>query len=306
MRKFGVEVEFVGDRDAAANALRAAGLRVATSGSHIGFSLTEWVVKRDGSVHGGGEMVSPPLDFDDPDQRAQVTTAVQALQESGAQPDNSAGIHVHIEAKNFDGQPLTARQIAAVVRFTYKFEDAIYRIASSGWQRMRSGARTYAKPIPEQTARAIMDVKSDDELRMVWNGQTNIRRRRRQLGDNFRRHLDRYTATNLRAYFDKGTIEFRYFNSSVNPQRVQAYIALCMAIVDDARHGFERNVANSYKLGMMATGQADPKAVMLRLQQILRTEGKDTKVLMSTEDWKNLRKVCWNDSVPQPREAVTY
>lgn len=302
MKKFGLEVEFVGDVNAAISALRAEGLAVRNGmHSHQGFSLTEWTIKRDGSVSRGGEMVSPPLDFTDPDQRAQVTKAVQALQNAGCQPADCAGIHVHIEAKHEDGSPMDAREIASVVRFTYKFEDAIYRIASSGWQRIRSGARTYAKPIPEMTARAIMEVKTEDELRNVWNGQTANRRRRRQLGDEFRRSQDRYTATNLRAYFDKGTIEFRYFNSSVNPDRVQAYIALCMAIVDDARNGFSRSVKKSYRLGAMQAGEISEKALMMRLQQILRSDSKDTKICMSADDWKNLRKTCWNDSVPQPQ-----
>lgn len=305
MRRFGVEIEFVGDLSVVLDTLRNAGVPVRDSRhTHSGYSLTEWSVKRDGSVHRGGELVSPPLDFDNEEQRAQVTTAVQALQDSGARPDPSAGIHVHVEAKNFDGSVLEARQIANIVRFTYKFEDLIYRIASSGWQTIRDGARSYARPIPEVTARAIMEVKTQDELLAVWNGQTATRRRRAQLGDGFRRHLDRYTGTNLRAFFDKGTIEFRYFNSSVCPERVQAYIALCIAIVDDARYGFSRSVAKHYPLGSMESGAVKPEALYMRFQQIMRSESKDTKVLMTTEDWKNLRKVCWNDSVPQRREAL--
>lgn len=305
MRRFGLEVEFVGDKQRAITALRDAGIRVKDgTHSHEGYSLTEWTVKRDGSVQNGGEMVSPPLDFDDPEQRGQVTTAIQALQDSGARPDPSAGIHVHIEAKNFDGSPLEARQIAAIVRFTYKFEDAIYRIASSGWDTIRNGARTFARPIPEPTARAIMEVKTIEDLEAVWNGQSVVRRRRAQYGTGFQRSLNRYTATNLRAFWSKGTIEFRYFNSSVNPVRVQCYIALCMAIVDDARHGFSRSVKKSYRIGAMANGEVSETALMMRLQQILRSESKDTKVLMSAEDWKNLRKICWRNSKPQQRSAV--
>lgn len=300
MKRFGLEVEFIGDLDAVITKLRDAGLAVRDGRhSHLGFSLTEWTVKRDGSVQRGGELVSPPLDFTNENERGQVTRAVQALQDSGAQPDHSAGIHVHIEAKHENGDPLTAREIAAVVRFTYKFEDAIYRIASSGWQTIRHCARTYAKPIPEATAQAIMKVKTIDELQNVWDGQPLNGNYSRRQSMSYRRHLDRYTATNLRAFFDKNTIEFRYFNSSVNPVRVQTYIALCMAIVDDARLGYSRSVKKSYRLGSMATGAVTEKALFLRLQQVLRTKSKDTSVVMSEEDWKNLRKLCWNGSVPQ-------
>lgn len=297
-KRFGLEVEFVGDLGAAIRSLEVEGLAVNDGRhSHMGFSETAWTVKRDGSVYGGGELVSPPLDFDNTEERAQVTRAITALQRSGARPDPTAGIHVHVEAKHTDGRDMTAREIASVVRFTYKFEDALYRIASSGWQTIRGGAMTYARPIPEGTAQAIMKVQTQDELRNVWSGYTT--RSRRRLGVHVLRELNRYTATNLQSLERHGTIEFRYFNSSVNPVRIQTYIALCVAIMDDARNGFSRSVKKSYRMGDMAAGRVTEKALMLRLQQILRSNSKDTKVCMGDEDWKNLRKLCWNDSRPQ-------
>jgi hypothetical protein len=301
MRKFGLEVEFQGDLAAVLREFQAEGLapidlrRTHSSGS----APTSWVVKRDGSVPYGGEVVSPPLDFDDPDQREQVTRAILAMQRAGATTCPQAGIHVHVEAVNFDGTPLNGKQLAAIVRFTYKFEDAIYRIASSGWQSIRPGARTYAKPIPEATALAIMKARTLDEVRNVWNGMSaNGARRGRANRVSLPMH-DRYTATNLDSLRRHNTVEFRYFNTSVNPVRIQTYIALCVAIVDDARHGFSRSVKKSYRIGDMASGRVKESAVLLRLQQVLRTESKDTKVLMSEADWKNLRKVCWKGSVPQ-------
>jgi hypothetical protein len=300
-RRFGVEIEFEGSMDDAVRSLQAAGIPIRDERRrHYGHSETDWMMKYDGSVSRGGELVSPPLDFDIPEQRAQVTTAVQALQDAGVRPSQQAGIHVHIEAKNFDGTPLTGRQMASIARFFYKFEDAIYRIASSGWQSIRSGATTYAKPVPENVAREIMKVKTIAELQNVWNGfRANGREVRGSLGRRaWNRHMDRYYSVNYRAYEAHGTIEFRVFNSSVNPRRVQTYIALCMAIVDDARNGYSRSVAKSYRLGSMASGEVSENAVLLRLQQILTTDSKDTKRCMSKEDWKNLRW-AWKDSVPQ-------
>lgn len=294
MKRFGLEVEFIGDLGAAINALREEGLEVIDGRhSHLGSSATGWTVKRDGSVYRGGELVSPPLDFEDEAQRAQVTRAVTALQRSGATTDQCAGIHVHVEAKN-GSRNMTAREIAAVVRFTYKFEDAIYRIASSGWESIRGGARTYARPIPETTAQAIMKVQDLEQLKRIWRGMHGRRGSRRLLMEQ-----TRYTATNLHALWAHNTIEFRYFNSSVNPVRIQTYIALCMAIVDDARNGFSRSVKKSYRVGDMASGVVSEKSVLLRLQQILRTNSKDTKICMSEEDWKNLRNICWKGSRPQ-------
>lgn len=296
MRRFGLEVEFIGDLNVALAALRETGLEIIDGRhSHLGHSNTGWTLKRDGSVQSGGELVSPPLDFDDPEQRGQVNLAVEALQRAGACPDPSAGIHVHIEAVNTDGSHFDGKQVAAVVRFAYKFEDAIYRIASSGWETIRPGARTYAQPIPETTAQAIMKARTTAEVRNIWDGMAVQGGRRSPVLQN----LSRYCGVNLRSWIQRNTIEFRYFNSSVNPVRIQTYIALCVAIVEDARRGYSRSVKKSYKLGGMASGAVTEDAVFLRLQQVLRTESRDTSVLMSEEDWKNLRKVCWKASKPQ-------
>lgn len=306
LRRFGVEIEFVGDMAAVMRELNNAGLGVRDSRhTHSGHDQMRWTVKRDGSVYNGGELVSPPLDFDDDDQRGQVTTAVKALQSAGAQPDPSAGIHIHIEAVHEDGTPMSGRELASVVRFTYKFEDAIYRIASSGWRTLRSGARTYAQPIPENIARAIMQVRTRDELDRVWNGESvRATRRNRRLGSRIRTYQERYVATNLRSVHQHNTIEFRYFNSSVNPVRIQTYIAFCMAIVQDARNGYSRSVKKCYPLGSMHSGRVSEKALFLRLQQVLRSNSKDSRVCMSEQDWKNLRKICWNGSVAQ--EDIFY
>jgi hypothetical protein len=308
MRRFGIEIEFEGDMDDAIASLRAAGLGVKDERRrHTGNDPTDWMMKYDGSVSRGGELVSPPLDFDDPAQRAQVTTAVQALQDAGMRPSQATGIHVHIEAKNYDGTPLTGKQMAAIARFFYKFEDAIYRIASSGWNTIRTGASTYCKPVPEATAREIMKVRTIEELKNVWDGHTANGRgvlgqsgRHSRYGRAWANSLDRYYAVNYRSYWVHGTVEFRVFNGSVNPRRVQTYLALCMAIVDDARNGYSRSVAKSYRLGSMEQGTVSENAVLLRLQQILTTDSKDTKRVMSKEDWKNLR-VLWKDSKPQRR-----
>lgn len=310
-RKFGVEIEFVGTIADVAAELRAEGLGVVnTSHTHLGHSDSAWTVKRDGSVQRGGELVSPPLNFDDPEAREQVTRAVLCLQRAGARPHHSAGIHVHIEARHEDGSQMTGREIASVVRFTYKFEDAIYRIASSGWETIRPGARTYALPIPEATARALMECKEREEVFRVWSGYpARIRTRgpnASHYGRRFTQEMERYAATNLRAISAHDTIEFRYFNSSVNPDRVQAYIALCMAIVQDARNGFSRSVKKSYKLGAMYYGHAKPEAVFLRLQQILRSDSKDSKICMSESDWKNLRKTCWGKNSRPQRPFDSY
>ena len=69
--------------------------------------------------------------------------------------------------------------------------------------------------------------------------------------------------------------------------------------MDDARNGYSRSVKKSYRLGSMARGEVTEKALFLRLQQILRSNSKDTQICMSEDDWKTLRRICWNGSKPQ-------
>ncbi len=292
MMRFGIEIEFVGDLGDALRCLRRAGIAVNDQRrTHHGFSETNWVVKRDGSVNNGGELVSPPLDFDNQEHRDQVTTALMAMQQSGCRPDPTAGIHVHVEAKHEDGRVFEPRELAAAVRFFHKFQDIFYRIGSSGWSKIRPGSTTYCKPIPESMATAMMKVRTVDALKKVWYGNVN-----RYGDDRSRDEYDssRYHAINLHSFWNKGTVEFRVFNSSLNPDRVQSYIALACAVIRDVRNGYNRSVKKSYKLGGMASGQVDEDKAMLRFQQIMRYESG-----MSEQDWKNLRKYCWRDSVAQ-------
>lgn len=297
MRKFGIEIECVGSRDRMTEELRAAGLHVSSINSHLGFSENAWTVKRDGSVGSGGEVVSPPLDFDNASDREQVTIALEALQRAGCRPDESAGIHVHVDAND-----LNARQVANVGRFMFKFEDVIYRIASSGWERIRpNGVGNYCKPLAADLVAKLTKVRDKNDFYKAWYGSVQ----NGEFNANRQGHGSRYNGLNLHSWVYRGTIEFRVFNSSLNPKRVQGYIALAVAIVQDAREGFARSTGKSYRLGDMAAGTVKESAAIMRLQQIMRSESRDTKVLMTKEDWALVR-YCWKDSKPQRAPAARW
>lgn len=282
-RKFGVEVEIGGTMQATLHHLQAAGLTNTTSQfGYVGHSMTEWVVKTDASVPGGVEVVSPPLDFDDPEQRGQVDRLFPALQAADCFTLPQGGIHVHIDASD-----LTPEQVAAVARCFVKFEDLIYRIASSGWATLRPGGmERWARPMTDQQITGMTRVKNDRQLRRAWYGAG-------EGATAGHGHGSRYCGINIHSWFYRGTIEFRVFNTSLNAERVQAYIALCMALVQDARNGKRRSVNKAYRLGGMAAGTTDPKNAYHRLQQVVRYEAG-----MSMVDYKRLNKV-WKDSRPQ-------
>lgn len=284
MRKFGVEIEFgfSGSLQDCADALRDAGL----GDGHVypwnrNAPAPYWTIKSDGSVQ-GGEMVSPPLMIDEPEQRAQVDKAINAIKAVGAYTHESAGIHVHIDGSNMD-----AKQVAAVARIFTKFEDCIYRVASSGWQTIRSGAQQYAKPMPYASAQKIAKARTLDEVAEGYYGDNSSYRQSS--------HHDgsRYCGLNLHSWFYRKTIEFRVFNSSLNPERVQGYIGMCMAMVQDARNGFRRSINVRYELGGMAAGTTNEVNARHRFLQVLRYDGG-----MALEDMERLTKI-WKDSRPQ-------
>lgn len=293
-RKVGIEVEFIGNTTWVINALREAGLsRRSSMHSYEGHDDNEWIVKLDGSVSGGGELVSPPLDFDDEAQREQITKAIEVLLAQGCEPNDSTGIHVHVDCSDLD-----AKQIVSVVKNFYKFQDVLYRIASSGWERIRRGASSYAVPLQSDMVERIARARTMEEVMIAWYGdETRAQRYARYHG-----HESRYCGLNLHSFFYRKTIEFRIFNSSVNAERVQAYVALCVALVQDARNGNSRSIKTGcYQLGHMATA-AEPertaKNMFHRFLQVLRYEAG-----LSREDMGRLTKV-WKDSVPQNRFAA--
>lgn len=312
-RRFGIELEFSGDLERVWVALNESGLEVSDSRhTHdTGRAVRAWTLKRDGSVRSGGELISPPLDFDNIFERGQVNVAVDALRRANAQTSEDAGIHVHIECLNHNGSDFTGKQLANVVRFVWQFEDAIFRIASSGWNRLRDAVWVYARPLPAGTADAMRKAQTMSEVQEVWQYGRTLRSIRRN-GDRpspITSYDPRYTSLNLGSYFYRRTVEFRHFNSSLNAERIQAYVALCQAIVEDARRGHRRDVKNAKPIGSMAAGLVDEDRLFLRLQQVVRTNGRDTEVLMNKWDWKNLRKLCWKGSVPQsipPDRARQY
>ncbi len=284
MRRFGIEVEAALQSGKSfadvQEALRAAGLG-GSSVNYSAHSATHWVVKRDGSIMDGVEVVSPPLDFDNPEQRGQVDRAMEALR-SVCRTDPRAGIHVHVESRDLDAQ-----QVAAVARTFVHFEDVMFRLASSGWNTIRPGARTYCKPLSQSQVDGLSKARTTVALQRAYYGGT---------GNTFAAshgHSSRYCALNLHSHFYRGTIEFRLFNSSMNTKRVQTYIAVAVALVEDARRGHKRSVNRAVRLGAMASGQADAARVFFRFLTVVRYEAG-----MSLEDYRNL-KAIWKGSRAQ-------
>jgi hypothetical protein len=277
VRTFGVEIEFTGNGNQVVEALRAAGLDCGEGHYSARNRPGQWLVCPDSSVTGdgygisrGGELKSPILNFSTPGDRELLARAVVAGRLAGMRPDDSCGIHVHIGSNGLEHENLLH-----IVRFFVRFEDAIYRIASSGWRNLRPRIGRYAPPLTDEQIAKVMKSRHLNEV-------SNI--------------VDHFNGLHLDSHFHKGTIEFRMFNGSINPDRIWAYVALSHQIVRDTELGWKRNIGKAYRLGTMAGGKVKEETVRNYFFRVLG--GNKERPGMSTADLRLLGK-CWRDSVPQ-------
>jgi biotin operon repressor len=206
-RKFGVEIEFKGvTRTRAESALRDAGLNVVIEGYNHD-TRSHWKIVSDGSVHGGWELVSPPLSG--VEGLREVKLAAETLVNAGAYVDRDCGLHVHV-----DGANLSAATIVNMTKRYALHENEINKLIPSfrhscSWAQGMSNVATlvsdYLRSNPTATARAISE------------------------------QIDsRYYKLNLQAYLRHGTIEFRQHSGTCDGTKIANWIMFCVRFVEDS------------------------------------------------------------------------
>jgi biotin operon repressor len=209
-RKFGIEVEFVGDKAAAAEALRNAGIRVELE--HYNHTTRgHWKIVDDSSIQeDGGELVSPPLSG--PEGLASVRTALTALREAGLYASVRCGLHVHIDANDF-----VAQDILAVSKRYESFQRTIDKVMPAS---RVGGQRAHIGPVTDQNS----------HLQRKFTANPNITARVLAGSVN-----ERYVNLNLCAFLRQGTIEFRQHSGTTDPTRAVNWIVFCVKFMDDCK-----------------------------------------------------------------------
>ena len=183
-----------------------------------------WKVVSDSSLghvpsHLRAEVVSPVLSYAD---IPTVQEVIRAVRRSGAKVDTHCGIHVHVDARPFDG-----RTLGNLAKIVYKQEPLI--LAALGVTEDRQ--RTYTRPVRDELIRDIerRRPRTTDELNRIWYGYHN---RQPQ-------HFDRtrYHGVNLHNVWYRGTVEFRWFEATLHAGKVRAYIQLVLAVAAKALNG---------------------------------------------------------------------
>lgn len=178
-----------------------------------------WKFVSDASVEGGCELVTPILRYDDIETLQEI---VRLVRNNGARIDGQCGIHVHI------GVPrIKASKVANLSNFFYAYEDIIYHAL-----KIKSRRQRFCRKTDERFIERLNEDKprTKDEFADCWYESQNA-----SCGRGHHYNESRYHALNLHAWFTKGTVEFRVFNSTLHAGRVKAYIQFCLALVAKAK-----------------------------------------------------------------------
>lgn len=158
------------------------------------------------------EMVSPICRWEDIET---VQELVRKLRKAGAIANDSCGIHVHVDAS-----PFNANTLRNITNIMASKEDLIYKALQVTVARQHR----WCKPVDSRFLEELnrKKPKTLNEVSRIWyNG-----------GDRSNIHYDesRYHCLNLHSVFQKGTVEFRLFNSTTHAGKIKAYIQFCLAI----------------------------------------------------------------------------
>lgn len=229
--RFGIEIETVKrTREQIARAVHSV---VGGTVRHIGYPSCydpweikdlrgrKWKVVNDASLSGvpshlRAELVSPVLTYDDIPQFQEI---VRAVRRAKAKVNSQCGIHIHIDAEPFDG-----RKLGNLAKMVYKQEPLILHALGISSNRLSQ----YTRPVSDDLIRSIEQHRptTKEELNRIWYGYHNSQPQ----------HYDRtrYRGLNLHNVWYRGTVEFRWFESTLHAGKIKAYLQFCLGIAAKA------------------------------------------------------------------------
>jgi hypothetical protein len=234
-QRFGIEIEMTGlSRQRAAQVLSEYFGRPANfDGGYYGeYSVLDsqnrrWKVMSDGSITTerkegrrvvsadntySVELVSPICRYED---IKTIQELVRKLRQAGMIANKSCGIHIHLDAT-----PHNANTLRNITNIMASKEDLIYKAMQVEVARERQYCKKVEQSFLEELNRK--KPRTLDEVSRIWYHGSDGRREHY--------HSSRYHCLNLHSVFQKGTIEFRLFNSTSHAGKIKAYIQLCLAI----------------------------------------------------------------------------
>jgi len=170
----------------------------------------QWAVELDSTV--AGEVVSPPLE-DRPDVWADLSTACTAIRVDAGEQQGGGGSHVHVDATGYGANPIAAAQL---IRLSRRYTDELHQLAAVPDSQRDRDYGSY----PHQ----VTPVRADE----AWLSRLRGARHRTI---NFG-HVQTTTDTAP----GQSRLEFRLWDSTAEPGRVQVQIKMSLAMAAFALH----------------------------------------------------------------------
>lgn len=184
-----------------------------------------WCFVYDGSISANYsnakcELNTPPLSYSDLPLLQEV---VRTLKRAGAFTNSSCGIHIHV-----DGEDMTAKGVANLVKMVNKNEDLMVK-ALNCQTRQHSWCAPISPSFMSKVDAKASRITEKEEIASDWYGT---------FGGSSAYHGDssRYHGLNLHSLFYLGTVEFRYFNSTLHAGRVKAYVQFILGLCAKANN----------------------------------------------------------------------
>ena len=245
-KTYGIEIEFSWNGrcpsyEFIAQKISEAGVPCMTPRNHYNHddSMTTWKIVQDGSVNGGGELVSPILNG--LVGKEQLRTVLRTIKELGAKTDRSCGIHVHHAASDMNGKAL------ANVAEVYKaHESVIDQFMSESRRRSNNG---YCASMNNGVT---FYENASDSLFDNLNGESS-RQDKGLLVERISR--GRYHKVNFVAYLAHGTVEFRQHPSTLNVNKIWSWVVFTQTLMTVAKEHRGKIVGRTVNTGPAHTRQ---------------------------------------------------
>jgi hypothetical protein len=200
-----------------------------------------WKVTHDGSLDSGGEIVSPVMRLAGGRAEDEIRRVYGIARKGGGRATDHCGLHVHVDAKC-----LGPTGMAALMRMAMENEGLLFGIAQNGKPQHRgepNGYR-YCKPFSNNLGDAfdLMHAESRGQFRNALYEQVPANRGALPPAhvDNYQANRydpARYFAINFNSYWYRGTVEFRIFDGTDDPEKAIANVKLALGMVAAASRG---------------------------------------------------------------------
>lgn len=225
MRTFGIEIEFNTTFGAQAfiNELAARGISCEQGQYTSRNRRAVWLIKPDGSIGVGHELVSPPMTLDEVAHVLPIVCSAIKFVDPDARCSEKCGLHVHMGG--FGG--LEFQAVRNVVRRYINFEDTLDAMQPVNRREensyyTRSNLGYFARQYPNRAA----------ALDAIWD-KVQRATNRRQLVDLFCGD-SRYWKVNLHSLHVHGTIEVRHAAGSIDGAEIVNWVRFLAAFTEVA------------------------------------------------------------------------